>query len=112
LTNHLEVVHASDVLDNAVAGGGPKISDTESEAGLGLHGKSDSTRRAPDDPSMQKKAPSEPGLPVIPARWRLIRYFDCVPPYRLDCLVTIRGQVSPDLRFVEGLGLLKTIPLR
>src|SRR5262249_27779111 len=66
----------------------------------------------PIDARCKKKAPGVPGLAVIPARRRLIRYFDCVPPYRLDCLVTIRGEVSPGLRFVEGLGLLKTIPLR
>src|SRR5215472_4960534 len=49
---------------------------------------------------------------VICAAGRLIHCFDRISANGLDRLVTVRAEVSPGLRFVEGLCLLKAIPFR
>src|SRR6516165_1560957 len=43
---------------------------------------------------------------------RLIHCFDRISANGLDRLVTVRAEISPGLRFVEGLCLLKAIPFR
>src|SRR5437016_1735206 len=49
---------------------------------------------------------------AVGVRMGLVHRFDDVPPYRLDCLVTLRRKVSPSLRFIECRCLLNAIPLR
>jgi hypothetical protein len=53
-----------------------------------------------------------PGRRSVSFGCRLVHRFDDVPPYRLNCLVTLRRKVGPGLRLVECLCLLKAIPLR
>ena len=41
----------------------------------------------------------------------LLFYFDDVPPYYLDCLVTLRREVCPGFRLVECHRVFQAVPL-
>jgi hypothetical protein len=81
--------------------------------------KSDSTRPGPlvfirPRPSLKKRQPQRSaGAADIESGRKLansLHHLNRVSTNSLDRLVTRRGEVSPSLRFVEGLCLLKTIP--